>query len=256
MAKRQNVLLIPDVQLPYHDAVVLKKILRVAERHQPDRVVQIGDLIDMPTVSRWAKGDALEYAATLQDHIDRTKDEFLSPLREAVPNAKIQWISGNHDERVTDYVKKYAPGLAPLRALSMSSLFELEKFDVDHVSGPVRIATNTYALHGHESGGYSATLQAWDLKFQKRYGSDKSYVFGHTHQPGIITRATGWGGEVTPRYTMNLGSIMDPTQVTYVKDGSLNWTMSFGWIEDDGKRTWPTLVTMYDRLFSFMGERY
>lgn len=255
MSKSQSVLLIGDVQWPYHDAVVTSKIIKVAERYQPSRIVQIGDLIDMPTVSRWAKHEALEYAGTLQQHIDGVRNDFLSPLRKAAPAAKIQWVSGNHDERVADYVKKYAPALAPLRALSMESLFDLDALGVEYVKGPVRVATNTYALHGHECGGYAASPSAWDGKFTKRYGSQNNYVFGHTHAGFLITRATGWGGNVSPRWTMNLGSTMDPTQVTYVKDGSLSWTMSFAWLEDDGKRVWPELVTLVDRLGYFKGQR-
>lgn len=256
MAKKQNVLIIPDVQLPYHDPTALRKIIKVAEDHQPDRIVQIGDLIDLPMVSRWTKGGAGEYALTLQEHITRTKDEFFSPLRKVAPQATVEWLSGNHDERITDYISKYGYPLKALSALSMENLFELNKFDISYVKGPHRIASNVYALHGHECGGYTSTLNLWDQKFQKRYGSQFSYVFGHTHQPGIISRASGWGGDVTPRFTMNVGSIMDPTQVTYVKDGSVNWTMSFAWIEDDGKRTWPELVLMTDRLFRFRGQRY
>lgn len=255
MSKQQSVLLIGDLQFPYNDKVTTSKIIEVARRHQPDSIVQIGDMVDFPTVSRWAKNEALEYAETLQEHIDGLQSDFLSPLRQAAPQAAITWVSGNHDERIADYVKKYAPALRPLKALSMESLFSLADLDVHYVKGPVRIATNVYAIHGHESGGYCASLSAWDSKFQRRYGSDKSYVFGHTHQPGMATRATGWGGAPKPRFTMNLGSTMDPAAATYVKDGSVAWTQSFGWLEDDGKRVWPELILFNDRLARFKGER-
>lgn len=256
MSKPQSVLIVPDVQLPYHDELALKKLIGIAERYQPDRIVQIGDLIDLPMVSRWTKGDAGEYALTLQEHIDRTKDEFFAPLRKVAPKATVTWVSGNHDERITDYLRKYGYPLQALTALSMENLFELGKFDVSYVKGPVRIATNVYAVHGHESGGYCASASAWDAKLTKRYGSDKSFVMGHTHQGWLISRATGWHGSVSPRFTMNVGSIMDPANAGYVKDGSVNWTMSFGWIEDDGKRTWPELVLMNDRRFYFKGDRH
>lgn len=254
MSKRQNVLLIPDVQLPYHDPVILKKIIKIAETYQPDLVVQIGDLIDMPQVSRWNKGDAGEYSLTLKDHIEQTKDEFFSPLRKAAPKAAITWVSGNHDERLADYMKRYAYPIQPLMP-SMGELFELDKFGAKYVKGPVRIATNVYAVHGHESGGYCASASAWDTKLTKRYGSDKSYVFGHTHQGFLISRATGWHGNVSPRFTLNVGSIMDPANAGYVKDGSVSWVPSFGWIEDDGKRTWPELILFNDRLARFKGSR-
>lgn len=252
----KTTLIIPDVQIPFHDPVVLKKIIRVAEDMQPDRILQGGDLIDLPTVSRWTKGSAEEYAPVLQEHITQTKDEFLSPLRQAAPDAKIEWLSGNHDERLWDYITKYAYPLRSLEALSMENLFELGRFGVSYVKGPHRIATNTYALHGHECGGYSSTASAWDTKFSKRYGSDKSFVFFHTHQPFLITRSYGYEGKVTPRFTMNAGSLMDPVKATYVKDGSVSWVMSFALLRDDGKRVYPDLITMVDRGFYLDGVKY
>lgn len=256
MAKTRSTMIIPDVQFPYHDHVVLAKLLEVVRKYQPDQIVQIGDGIDFPTVSQWSKGTAGEYADTLQEHIDGYRDEVLVPLREAAPQAKIVWIEGNHDLRLRDFVRKYAAPLSPLRALEVESLFALEDLDISYERGPLRIATNTLVVHGHESGGYCASAAAWDAKFQKRYGSEKNVIFGHTHQPFLITRAFGYSGRVSPRFTMNVGSIMDPVAATYVKDGAVSWVPSFAFLEDDGKRVWPELVTMVDRLFYFKGERY
>ncbi|WAB09310.1 metallophosphoesterase [Streptomyces phage Stella] len=254
MATKTTVIL-PDIQYPFHDALVLSKIIKVIEDLQPDAIFQIGDAIDFPQVSRWTKGTAGEYAPTLQKHIDGFKG-VLQSLRAAAPKAKISWLEGNHDLRLREFVNSYAAPLTTLRALSTANLFELDSVGVDYVRGPVRVATNTYAVHGHESGGYSALPQAWETKFVKRYGSDKNIIFGHTHQPYLLTRAYGFDGKVTPRFTMNVGSIMDPTHAKYVKDGSVSWTMSFALLRDDGKRVYPELVTMVDRGFWLNGVKY
>lgn len=251
----KTTLILPDIQFPYHDQLALDKLIKVAKDIQPDAILQIGDGIDFPTVSRWAKGTALEYAPTLQKHIDGFKG-LLAEFREAAPKAKITWLEGNHDLRLKEFVRSYAPALGGLRALEVENLFELGKLDVKYVKGPLRVGTNTYAVHGHESGGYSASPTAWDLKFIKRYGSDKSFVFGHTHQPFLLTRAFGYEGKVSPRFTMNAGSIMDPVSASYVKDGAVNWVMSFALLRDDGKRVYPELITMVDRGFWFNGTKY
>ena len=251
----KSTLILGDVQYPYHDSLALSKLIKLAYDHQPDQVIQIGDGIDFPQVSQWSKGTAGEYADTLQEHIDGYRREFLAPLREVVPKARIVWLEGNHDLRLREFVRKYAAPLTNLRALEIESLFGLQDLGIGYERGPLRIATNTLAVHGHEAGGYCASASAWDAKFAKRYGSDKNFVFGHTHQPFLITRSYGYGGKVTPRFTMNAGSIMDPVAATYVKDGSVSWQMSFCWLEDDGKRVWPELITMVDRRFNFHGER-
>lgn len=249
-------MILPDIQYPYHDSLMLKKLIKVAEDIQPDTILQIGDGIDFPQVSQWSKGNAGEYTQDLQEHISDFRRDVLVPVRVAAPNAEIVWIEGNHDLRIKDFVKRYAAPLGVLEALELPNLFGLGDLDIKYVRGPVRIATNVYAIHGHESGGYSATPSAWDLKFIKRYGSDKSFVFGHTHQPFIIHRAFGYEGKVNPRFTMNVGSIMDPVAASYVKDGAVSWVMSFGILRDDGKRVWPELVTATDRGFWLEGRKY
>lgn len=251
----KTTLVVPDIQYPYHDALALSKLIKVAEDIQPDHILQIGDGIDFPQVSRWTKGTAGEYAQTLQEHIDGFKG-VLSDFRQVAPKAKITWLEGNHDLRLKEFVRTYVPALGALRALEVENLFGLAELDIQYAKGPLRVGTNTYAVHGHESGGYSASANAWDLKFLKRYGSDKNFLFGHTHQPFLLTRAFGYEGKVSPRFTMNVGSIMDPVAATYVKDGAVNWVMSFALLRDDGKRVYPELVTMVDRGFWLNGRKY
>jgi predicted phosphodiesterase len=254
MATKVTVIL-PDIQYPYHDALAMSKIIKVIKDIKPDHILQIGDAIDFPQVSRWNVGKAGAYAPTLQKHIDGFKG-LLTEIREAAPKARMTWLEGNHDLRIKDFISSYAPALGTLRALEIENLFSLSELGVKYVKGPLHVGTNTYAMHGHESGGYAASPNAWDLKFLKRYGSDKSFVFGHTHQPFLMTRAFGYEGKVSPRFTMNVGSVMDPVQATYVKDGAVNWVMSFALLRDDGKRVYPELVTMVDRGFWFNGQKY
>lgn len=256
MRMNTTTLLVPDIQFPYHDQLMLDKLFQVADYLKPEQVVQIGDGIDFPQVSSWSVGTAGAYAPTLQKHISGYRRKFLEPMRSILPKAKLVWLEGNHDSRLGSFVTKYVPAMSSLDALSMVNLFGLRDTGWAYEKGPLRIATNTYAIHGHEAPGYAATLSAWDTKFAKRYGSDKSFVFGHTHQPGIVSRAFGYGGKVSPRFTMNLGSIMDPVKATYVKDGHVSWTMSFGVLRDDGKRVYPELILATDRGFWFNGRKF
>ena len=251
----KTTLVLPDIQYPYCDQLMLDKLVKLAREIQPDAIFQIGDGIDFPQVSRWTKGTAGEYAPTLQKHIDGWKS-VLSQFREAAPKAQITWLEGNHDLRLRDFVRQYAAPLTTLEALSTENLFDLSRLKISYVKGPVRVSTNTYAVHGHEGSGYASTPQAWETRFVKRYGSEKNIIFGHTHQPFLMTRAYGWDGKVTPRFTMNVGSIMDPTHAKYVKDGAVSWTMSFALLHDDGKRTYPELITADNRQFMFRGVKW
>ena len=251
----KTTLVVPDIQYPYHDGLMLKKLIELTKDIQPDAIFQIGDAIDFPTVSRWSKGTVSEYAPVLQSHIDGFRKDVLEEFRAAAPDASITWLTGNHDDRLREFVNQYAAPLTTLRALTTENLFGLDELGVSYVRGPVRVATNTYAVHGHESAGYSSTPQTWDKKFLDRYGSDKNIIFGHTHQPFITTRAFGFDGKVKPRWVMNVGSIMDPSHAKYVKDGAVSWTMSFALLHDDGKRTYPELIVADNRQFIYNGTK-
>lgn len=251
----KTTLILPDIQFPFHDELMWTKILKVIKDIKPDAVLQIGDGIDFPQVSRWTKGTAGEYAPTLQKHIDGFKG-LLAQVRDAAPQAAITWLEGNHDLRLKEFVRSYAAPLTTLRALEVENLFGLEELGVEYSKGPLHIGSNTYAVHGHESGGYASSPNAWDLKFIRRYGSDKNIVFGHTHQPFLTTRAYGFDAKVAPRFTMNVGSIMDPTHARYVKDGAVSWTMSFALLRDNGKEIFPELVLANRRQFWLNGEKY
>lgn len=235
---------------------MLSKIFKIITELQPDNILSIGDAIDFPQVSRWSVGTAGAYAPTLQEHIEGFHSDILVPLRNIAPDAIVTWLEGNHDLRIKDFVTKYAPALRVLDALKMENLFHLDDLGIKYTSGPLRIGTNTVAVHGHESSGYSSTPQAWQKKFTERYGSERNFIFGHTHQPFLMTHATGYDGRVSPWFTMNVGSIMDPTHATYVKDGAVSWTMSFAVIHDDGKRVWPELVLANNRQFIYQGEKF
>lgn len=249
-------LILSDIQYPYHSPLMLTKILRVIEDVKPDAILFIGDAIDLPQPSQWNKGNPGEYTGTLQKHISGFVKDVLQPVRAAALYASISWLEGNHDLRIQSYLTKYAPALAPLHALSMESLFGLDALDVEYVKGPIRVGTNTLAIHGHEPGGYSAQPQAWDLKFLRRYGAEKNVIFGHTHQPFITTAAYGHSGKVKPRWIMNVGSIMNPEEAHYMKDGSVSWTQSFAILRDDGKRCFPELVVANQGFFYVEGRRY
>jgi predicted phosphodiesterase len=252
----KTTLVLPDIQYPYHDTLALRKILNFAEATQPDAVLQIGDGIDFPQVSRWSIGTAGAYVTTLQEHVEGFSKEVLGLLRQVLPVADITWLEGNHDLRLIEFITKYAPALRVLDALKMESLFGLDELRVHYERGPLRIAPNTLAVHGHESSGYAAQPQAWDKKFMDRYGSQHNIVFGHTHQPFLTTRGFGYNGKIKPRFVMNVGSIMDPTHAKYVKDGAVSWTMSFGLLHDNGKEVWPELVTFNNRSFVYGGKRW
>lgn len=256
-------LLMPDIQYPYQDPDMLGKILDFASDYQPDKIVLIGDGPDFKEVSRWSKGTADEYKETLGDNIIGFRRDVLAPLAAECPDAEKIWIEGNHCKRIKDFTRQYGYPLQFIKnwrdgqqTLSMESLFGLNELSIRYEHGPLVIAPKTIAIHGHEPGGYAASAAAWDLKFLRRYGSNWSVVFGHTHQPFINTTAFGFSGVVDTRFVMNVGSIMRPETATYITDGAVSWTHSFGLLHEEDGVVFPELVTAHRGGFMYAGELY
>ncbi|MGJ3559604.1 metallophosphoesterase family protein [Streptomyces sp. INA 01156] len=52
----KRVVVISDTQMPFEDKRALKNVIDFVGEYQPDEVIQIGDLVDYPTPSRWSAG--------------------------------------------------------------------------------------------------------------------------------------------------------------------------------------------------------
>ena len=100
---------------------------------QPHHVVLNGDIVDFEPIGRWAKRPNVLF--DLQAEIDFTVDNILRPVREAAPDAQIDFQIGNHEYRMCSYLAEQSPGLASLRCLSFGELFHLTELDIGLILG-------------------------------------------------------------------------------------------------------------------------
>lgn len=148
MSATHTTIILPDIQHPYEDRNFVNALVDFVEDFKPQELGQIGDLIDAPEPSRWNKGMAGEYAPTLQKSIDGTHN-LLKRFREV--HTGPFWVkSGNHDERVETYVRRYAPALTGITALEMPNLLNLAALDVEWKPTMFDVAPGWVAAHGHE----------------------------------------------------------------------------------------------------------
>jgi UDP-2,3-diacylglucosamine pyrophosphatase LpxH len=247
----KTVVCVPDTQIPYQDTKFLKALWRFVADSQPDKVVHVGDFLDSPEPSRWSKGAAGEYAGTLQKSLDQAAN-VLADLR-AVYGGPVVLKMGNHDRRIADYVKRYAPALAPLEALRFESLIQADAHGVEVVHGVYEVAPGWIVAHGDEgtlsriAGGTAAGLAA-------KFGA--SVVCGHTHRAGLIPHSTGYNGKSRSLWGMEVGNAMNIKGAGYLKAGSANWQQAFGLLRTNGKTTIPELVPVVDRRFTVDGATY
>lgn len=114
----ERIFLWPDTQIgfyrsvqtgeltPMHDLAAIDIALQMLRAFRADRVVILGDLLDLAGLSRWLQ--LAEFQHTLQPALQYTY-MLLAKIRGIVgPNVKIDYLAGNHERRMSEYIAKNA----------------------------------------------------------------------------------------------------------------------------------------------------
>lgn len=239
------IVILADLQVPYHDPKYIKVMKKFMDAIRPDQRGQIGDLMDQPEVGRWNKGAAGEFAGTFWRNIKTT--------RQLVDELKLDWVKvGNHDERMELYLQRYAPALGgPDSEFTLDSVLHREGY-VRLERKPFRVAPGWVVAHGHE-GSLSPIAGRTAYSLAQRWHA--SVVCGHTHRLGTVSTTVGLPGSRRTLTGMEIGHGMLEKHATYVKTGAPNWQKGFGILVVDGSKTYHHAVHMQpDCSFSWDGK--
>jgi hypothetical protein len=249
----KNYLIIPDLQIPHHDKKFASRLVDLAADLKPTGIVFIGDNVDCTAPAVWNKGTAEEFAGTLQNEFDIWAD--LAYRLRSVYGGWVGVHMGNHEKRITKYLRDKAPALSSLESLRLENLMQLAEFSFEQLPDNYDIAPGWVTHHGdyaslsdiagRTASNYSAKLQ-------------KSVIIGHTHRAGIIAESYGYNGRWKTRYGVEVGHGMDPKKAGYT-NGIANWQKAFGYLEnyDNGRYINPHVTyARADGSFVFQGQEY
>jgi transposase-like protein len=110
-ASRQ-VALIPDLHAPYHNERALRAVCDLLVAEEPEEVVFLGDVADYSQLSKHRTHS--RFGAKLNETNTAVVQNFRR-VREAVPEARIVLVPGNHDVRLLYYCQDFAPELDAAR---------------------------------------------------------------------------------------------------------------------------------------------
>lgn len=240
-------LILPDIHLPYEDKHALDSVMHMIGDVQPERVIQIGDLLDMKAPARWSKGRAEEYCYSVREEAVAGRD-FWATLRGVAPKAELVWLAGNHEDRLKAYVNQWAPALRDI-VPSLAELMKLSAHSVKAVKQqPYKVAPGTVAIHGK-----LLATQAGMSARKEMLRHNQSIVQGHTHRLGVIYETTD-----RTRFALEAGWLGDIRKATYLDfPGVANWQSGFGYFYSDGGRVAPGVIPVFDKgRFSFCGRAY
>lgn len=200
--KWRTAVILPDPQIgyrrdiqtgdldPFHDERAIAAALSVVADIQPDRVINLGDVLDMNEASRFIREPG--FALTTQPAVNYAT-QYLARQRASAPNAQIDFLEGNHDGRLPKHIMEnaiWAYGLTrgaledgstdAWPVLSVPNLLRMEELGVTYHPGYpaaiVWINDRLACVHGSKvrSNGSTASAVIDDEKV--------SVIFGHIHR--------------------------------------------------------------------------
>lgn len=201
----QKALILPDIQFgfsrnergiyePYHSRAALDLALQVAQADNFDRLVFLGDVLDLPEFSDKYIRQPEFYFNTQAAILEGAW--WLSQFRLAQPAADIDILEGNHDKRMRDALARHLVHAFSLRpateldlppSLSIERLLSLESISAkwvgDYPNGAVWLNDEVECIHGEISrnppGGTAAAMIA---------NTNHSTIFGHIHRIERLSR--------------------------------------------------------------------
>ena len=241
----KKIVLVPDLQIPYHDQAKVDLLAKFIKSYKPDNVVSVGDEIDFPTISRWTKGTPGEYERT----IGKDRDTTVRILEQLGIK---HMVRSNHTDRLYNTVMSRVPGLLGAPELTLENFLRLPSLGITYHKMGYAVAPGWVVLHGDE-GTINSNAGMTALNLAKRVGM--SVACGHTHRAGMISHSESYGGKVTRKlYGLEVGHLMDQKKALYLKAGTANWTQAFGLLTVEGKNVYPQLIPFVGNSFIVDGK--
>ena len=237
-----------DAQVPYQNDRQINGLAAFIRDQKPAKVLCVGDIADLPMVSRWTKGRRGEFDGNINDHISAVK-RVLEKLQ--ITDLK----EGNHDRRVETAIETYVPALSALQCLKFETLFGLSDLGVTYHRDPFQFAPNWYMFHGDE-GPLSQKAGQTAMGLAERINA--SVVCSHTHRQAHIMRGRSLIGSAgSTLHGVEVGHMMRLQDATYLRAQIANWTAGFAVLDISGAKVQPYLIQMSNTGgFIFEGQAY
>lgn len=219
----KTMLVCSDLHDELVDPFYMRVLVDTARRAQPEIIVLNGDVWD---ASEFGKYTVDPRSYNVVSKIKFVHEKILAPLREACPNAQIDWISGNHEGRLVKHLADATPAmrsiLSDLHGFTVGKLLGLEKYEVNFIAKSDLSAYTASNIKKEVAKDYKVYFDC--------------YVTNHFPE-GIYLGMPGTNGhchkfKVTPCFNETFGSYSwVQTGCGHIKDASYcngeKWDMGF-----------------------------
>lgn len=208
--------LLSDIHLPYQCNDALTLALDHLKKRKIDILYLNGDIVDAYEISSFERDPSKKNFA---EEI-RIARQFLAALRKAFPRVKMYYKEGNHEARLTTFLRRKAPELLGFEVLELKNLLKLDELKIVHV--PSKVITQfgkILIVHGHEfAKGFTAPVNPARGFFMK---GKSNVIGGHHHQDSSHSENTLAGKQLVAYST---GHLADPHPEYHPHN---NWSHGF-----------------------------
>lgn len=221
MSKISRWIILPDMQIPYHDEKSLAAVENYIAAHRWDGWLQIGDFLDFDTISSFNYGKpritANRYLNEDIEMANEILDWHQNLVRSNNKQAKFVLLEGNHEERVERWLDAN-PQFEGI--LSVPKMLRLKERGITWV--PSWSLGETYSIgkavfsHGLYTNKYHAEkmVNAWG----------QSIFYGHTHDMQCVPKAFKRKDDLI--VGQSIGCLCEYEQ-TWMKGKPTNWQQGF-----------------------------
>lgn len=224
------VVVIGDTHFPFELESAVSAVVEAVRRLRPSLVVQVGDLYDRYSQSRFPRNHSVMTPAEEMERGREKADFMWHRIREAAPKARCVQLLGNHDERPFKRVAAAAPELMEMITPTLRGLHTFDGVTTLMDAAEEFIHDGVAYMHGYHSRlGFHATKNA------------TSTVHGHTHHGGTWFRSDTRG----VIFELDAGCLVDVSHKAFdyrlqrKLDGI---TVGYGVIDGWGPRFVPLVV--------------
>jgi len=264
-----------DFQFPFEDEAVFAAFLTFLVAERPDRIVLTGDILDLTSVSNFDRDPRL--GMPVQDELAHAHARLAEIRCAAGEDAKIFFVYGNHEARMSKWLSRKAPELVGMvdaeghEVLSLANMLRLDHLKItpclsegvayagpEHLRSYYKITKDLIATHGTYSrtaGGAASILPIVDA-------AGVSVVGGHDHSQGMAFMSRGGFAELEEKklVAISTGMMCRRTELGYLAQHQVSrWAAGFAVIElwgtEEGE--WqPDFASWTGKELVWRGRRY
>lgn len=232
-----------DFHIPFQDQRIVREVELFLAVQKPGLVLYPGDVADFYLLSKFDKNPERE--EHLQHELDMVAAMF-KRHRAILPNARMVFEPGNHEDRLRRYLWSKATALASLRCLKIEELMGLTENGVEFIEKDegITINDNFTVTHSEIIRAHSG----WTAKgMSEKHGG--SGMHGHSHRLGSFYKTNRSG--VYGWWENGCLCDLNPDYLVHP-----NWQQGFSLVTFNHGRFWVEQMQIIHRKFMYGGIVY